>query len=276
MTAHDDNSPSGYRGATQDIDALVQHHLFLLCPNNSGSSFLQRALATCKATWNLVLEGQHAPGFAGPVPGRALGHIWASSPQWVDAYRHASSHDWVKTRQAWYFQVFSHRPDASVFTTKSPPLLLAADQLRQAFKGTRFLQMVRNPYACTVGIRRSRLVLGDSDNEAVLRSAARHLVAVFNQQLRNRSEHGDISEAFTYEQMCENPASVERQITRLLPALADINLQRAIPVKGIYQEPLTNMNDRQIAQLSARDLAVLNEEFAGSEELFRAFGYSLI
>ena len=59
-------------GATCDLEQAVRTHLFGICPNNGGSTFLQKALATCRAIWSLPLEGQRMPGFVGPVISRRL------------------------------------------------------------------------------------------------------------------------------------------------------------------------------------------------------------
>ena len=60
-------------GALHDVERAVGTHLFGIAPNNSGSTFLKEALATCRATWNLSREGQHVLGFAGPIPGEQGG-----------------------------------------------------------------------------------------------------------------------------------------------------------------------------------------------------------
>ncbi len=45
-----------YFGAGRDLQSLVTTHLFVIVPEHAGSTFLQRALATCRATWNLPCE----------------------------------------------------------------------------------------------------------------------------------------------------------------------------------------------------------------------------
>ena len=45
-----------YFGAGRDLQRLVTTHLFVIVPEHAGSTFLQRALATCRATWNLPCE----------------------------------------------------------------------------------------------------------------------------------------------------------------------------------------------------------------------------
>ena len=53
--------------AGRDLADLIGMHLFVVCPNNSRSTFLAAALETCRATWRLPREGQMIRGFAGPT-----------------------------------------------------------------------------------------------------------------------------------------------------------------------------------------------------------------
>ena len=88
---------------------MIGTHLFVVCPNNSGSSFLTAALESCRATWRLPQEGQMIRGFAGPVTYRALGGpegeqwfpglLWASERSWLDLFTQPSSYDWPLTPQ---------------------------------------------------------------------------------------------------------------------------------------------------------------------------------
>ena len=43
-------------------------HLFVLCPNNGGSTMLTQYLARCRAVANLPREGQFMKCFVGPNP----------------------------------------------------------------------------------------------------------------------------------------------------------------------------------------------------------------
>lgn len=54
-------------GAGRDLAGLIGTHLFVVCPNNSRSTFLASALEPCRATWRLPREGQMIRGFAGPT-----------------------------------------------------------------------------------------------------------------------------------------------------------------------------------------------------------------
>ena len=68
--AGDGPRKADFLGAFHDLERVVDTHLFVICANNSGSTFLQKALATSRRTWNLPWEGRKAGGYVGPRPAR--------------------------------------------------------------------------------------------------------------------------------------------------------------------------------------------------------------
>ena len=277
-------------GAGRDLADLIGTHLFAVCPNNSGSTFLTAALETCRATWRLPQEGQMIRGFAGPAVSRAHGRerwfpglLWASEPRWRDLFADPRHYDWPRTRKAWYFHARAHVPDASVFVTKSTQHVLHVEQLVRHFHNAKFLFMVRNPYAVCEGIcRRYRTRLGPHyqrqfvvPGRSLPAAAATHVVHCLAWQRRNVEAYRDRGVFFTYEEMCGAPAAVAWKVRSLVPELADLNLRRRIAVKE-YDEVLTNMNARQIANLAAEDVAAFNRVFREHRETLGYFGYALL
>ena len=101
-----------YYGIEHDLASLIDTHLFVLCPNNSGGTFVKNALACSLHTWNLQREGQHTHGYVGPElrdSGRQL--VWAAESRWIDDYRW-SLFDWERTMRSWYAQAVSRSPTA--------------------------------------------------------------------------------------------------------------------------------------------------------------------
>ena len=112
-------------GTAHDLERVVTTHLFVICPNNSGTTFPKLALATSRRTWNLLSEGRQALGFAGPRTyddPRMAGspRIWAARRRWLDTLADPAEYDWPRTRKAWYFQAHARDPAASVFVEKTP------------------------------------------------------------------------------------------------------------------------------------------------------------
>ena len=161
-------------GAGLDLADRIETHLFVVCPNNSGSSFLTAALETCRAAWRLPREGQMIRGSPGRPPGSPRGANGGSPaccgfraaldrpllrPAPLRLAAHAqgvaapvvtavSEPDWPRTRRAWYWYARAHHPHASVFVTKSTHHVLHVEQLVRHFRNARFAFMVRNPTPC--------------------------------------------------------------------------------------------------------------------------------
>ena len=277
-------------GAGRDLDRLIRTHLFVVCPNNSGSSFLTVALEGCRAAWRLPREGQGVRGFAGPVTWQPQGRdrwfpglLWASEQRWIDLFADPRSYDWPRTRKAWYWYARAHAPDASVFVTKSTQHVLHVEQLARHFRDARFLFMVRNPYAVCEGIcRRYRTGFPTlyhrqftAPGRSLPAAAATHVAHCLAWQRRNVEAWRDRGVFFTYEQMCGEPAAVARKVRTLVPALDDLVLRRRIAVKD-YDETLTDMNERQIANLDPEDVAAFNRVFREHRDTLGWFGYELM
>ena len=282
--------PRSNQGMVRKLQRQIRTHLFIICPNNSGSSVLKEALATCRNTWNLVLEGQGTPGFVGPptvwtpAPGEPSARwIWASRQGWIDALRDPDAYDWPRTRVAWYGAAYARDPAATVFATKSPPFLLYVEELLRHFPDARLLFMVRNPYAVCEGIcRRYRESFLSGDREGfkapdggLEEAAATHVANCLRWQRRNLEAHGERGVLFTYEAMCADPAGTEERIQALVPALDDLNLRRRHAVKE-YDEVLTDMNARQIERLDAAQIAAFNSVFAARRDDLGYFRYGLM
>ena len=283
-------APQGNQGMVRKLRRQVKTHLFIICPNNSGSSFLKQALAACRNTWNLQLEGHGTPGFVGPptvwtpAPGEPSARwIWASRQDWMDALRDPDAYDWPRTRKAWYAAAYARDPAATLFVTKSPPFLLYVDELVRHFPDARFLFMVRNPYAVCEGIcRRYRQSFLSGDRTefeepagGLEAAAATHVANCLRWQRRNLETHGERGVLFTYEAMCADPAGAEEGIRALVPALDDLNLRRRHAVKE-YDEELTDMNAQQVERLDADRVNAFNRVFAARRDDLGHFGYGLM
>jgi hypothetical protein len=256
----------------------IRRHLFLLAPNNSGSTFLAAALADCARAWSLPREGQHVAGFHGPSSrGTGTRLLWAADPASVAAFRDAAAYDWARTRRAWEFHARAVQEGADTLVIASPPFLLIPDQLAAEFPGAAFLIMVRNPYAVAEGIIRRGPAAGPvAPGDSLAAAAARHIVAALAAQEANRVALGARAVFFTYEAMCAAPETVTARVAALAPELADLDLAHARPVKGRYDEPLRDMNAEQIARLTPGQIADLDAVFAAHRPLLARFGYDRV
>jgi len=255
------------------LKAKVTTHLFIVCPNNSGSTFLKNALATSQFTWNLQREGQNTKGFAGPVPVNKSPHLpllWASDNESIRYLSDMSLYNWPKIKYAWYGQANANSNSACVFVEKSPPFLLNVGMLADNFENAKFIIMVRNPYAVVEGICRRK------GQPGLIDKAARHVVTCLAYQRKNIESYGSKSVYFRYEDMCDTPRLVEKKLENMIPELGDLNLIQKIPVKGAYNEYLKNMNAQQIGRLDKGQISRINETLKGHEGILDFFGYQII
>ena len=265
-----------FAGATLNLDQCVDTHLFIIGPNNSGSTFVAKAIEQCAATWSLAREGQHMLGYVGPdaIAG-GVPLTWAGSPSSIQTMVNPANYDWHKTRKAWYFQARAMREDANVFVARTPSFLLIVNQLSAAFPGARFIFLLRNPYAIIEGICRRTGPRNPGRVEA-LRTATRHVVTCFEFQARNIRTHRSSGIFLSYEGICTNPVRARQSVQRLVPHLDDLDFDQKIAVKGMYDEVLRNMNGDQIGSLSDDDLEIINETMRPKMDLIRSCGYAII
>ena len=270
---------AAFLGALHDLERVVDTHLFVICANNSGSTFLRKALATSRRTWNLPKEGWMVLGHAGLRPGNH--RIWAARRRWLDVLNDPAEYDWPRARKVWYFQAHALDPAASVFVEKTPEHLFLVDALARHFRNARFLFMVRNPYAVCEGIcrvLRNRLRAGKYvplEGERLETVAARHVAVCLEQQRRNVETYGGHGIFFTYETMCAEPERVAHEIRLLVPELDDLNLRRRVAMRR-HHEMLTDMNPRQIARLTPGQIAAINRVFRRHRAVLDHFGYEMM
>lgn len=263
---------------------VIDTHLFVLCPNNSGSTFLTQALAQCRGTWSMVRdktwtmvrEGHSQPGFHGPhIRTLRRGHIWAGSEEWADEYRSATSFDWKANKSLWYRNARPRSWKATVFVEKSPPFLLIADQLRDNFENARFCIMVRHPLPVVEGILRAHASESSPDGRDMRVVAAQHVGRCLEYQARNIELLGDRAVVFTYETLCSDPKVVANQVKGLCPKLDDLDFDVRLRVKRRYDEQLRNMNSEQVARLDPQTLRIAEVELAPYTDAMARFGYTL-
>ncbi len=263
-------------GAQYNLVQQIGTHLFIICPNNSGSTFLRNAISLSEHVWSLQKEGQHTSGFVGPSATSIGAHlIWSTERHWLATLRDDTAYDWNISKKAWYFQASSQSPTATVFVTSSPPFLLDVQRLKDNFRNSKFIFMTRNPYAVVEGIFRRRKRLKSSRSN-LLQVAAEHVIFCLQQQQRNIAAYSADGVFFTYEQLCADPTAVAAKIQGLVPTLIDLNLSQTVAVKGLYNEPLRNMNADQIARLTKEQIAQLTAYFKLHMPILTAFGYCLM
>ena len=254
--------------------ATVRTSLIVLGPNNSGSTLLRNAIAASSGCWHLSREAQHISGFPGPST-RSTGTrlIWAASADRLTRVADPALHDWPRSWAAWMSAAQADDVGSPVIVMSSPPFLFLAQELARALPAARFVFLVRDPLAIAGGILRRGAQQTLSPGEKLVEVVARHVIACFERQRENVECPDTAGPLLRYEDMCADPASASQRILRLVPELGRIDLAQRVAVKGLYNEPLRNMNADSIGDLTPDELAVLNAHFARHGELFDFFGY---
>lgn len=261
-------------GAQHPLHKLTNTHIFIICPNNSGSTLLKKLLETSKHTWNLPREGQAMAGFKGiKTRGSESPLTWAADKQMLCKLQNPNNFDWEATRKQWYFQAYSQSPTASIFVEKSPSSLAYIDQLAQHFSNTQFVFMVRNPYAAIEGI--CRRLKNHMTLEQATTTATKHIIRCLQLQRNNIIKYQQQSCYFSYETLCDNAAHAKDVLKNLNSNLGDININTEFGIKQIQPKNITNMNQQQINRLGGQQLQMINLLLENHKELLLFFNYGI-
>lgn len=237
------------------------HYLFVLCSHSSGSTALWRLLQTSPNVSALPVEGQ----FVEPV-----GPLMRKTP-----WNEQAVLPWPAIKAEWEKLWDLGRP---ILLEKSPPHLVRAHSIEQAFSNAHFIVMVRNPYAyCEGSKRRGRTGLGYG-RDASYAQIARGWVREGEHQMGNLRLLQRVM-CITYEELADKPAATVAKLLAFMPGLERLDSQAAHLIhslEGWLERPLTNLNAVQIARLSAGDVAEINGVLRQHPEVMTFFGYDYL
>lgn len=216
--------------------------LFLMIPNNSGSTLMANILLTSKNCDHVFpLEGQFNPKFKGPRPDK-LG-VAGLFTEKEEIFSDENYYDWEHNKTIW-----KSRLDKSITIEKSPSSILRSDMYPKYFPGCKYLIMNRNPIAMAEGVMR-QFSNGDATK------AIKHAVRCFEVTNNIAKKHSNISLFITYEELTENTEKTLDKIKKFVPELSDIYVPNN-KIKNSYSE-IKNYNEQQISSLSDIDLSTM-------------------
>ena len=201
--------------------------------------------------------------------------IWAASEDRLARVADPALHDWSRSWAAWMNAAHAENTRARVIVLSSPPFMFLAEELARALPAAHFLLLVRDPLAIASGIVRRGDQQSLAPGEHLPEVVGRHIVACFERQRENVGALGENGLLLRYEDICADPAQAGHRILRHVQELEKVDLAQPVTVKGLYHEPLRNMNADTIGSLSASDLGALEAIFANHRELFDFFGYEV-
>lgn len=239
-------------------------HLFLLVANNSGSSILHDLIATSQQVAVLPGEGQFCDNFVGPVAYTfGVAHFFTKKEE---IFRNKKNYEWSVIKRQWDSLWAKDNVNAKIFLQKSPPDILRADMLKETFNNTKFIIMIRNPYAVVESVLRA-------NPQTFLVDAAEHAIRCLEIQLEN-SEIFLNDLVLRYEDFTENLEESVKNIEDFL-GVDDLDSSRVFNSKG-YTSKILNMNDSQIKRLTDKQLRIINNVFLKKLTVLTECGYELI
>ena len=238
--------------------------VFILGVNNSGTTILAKLLETHPEVRALPAEGQHLTT-AFPRPDLlGCGRLWSSR---MDVFRWSKDHDPMPALRAKKDWMKLYSKDKGILLEKSPPNTVRSLWLQRNFTPSRFLAIIRSPYAVCEGIRRRK--------EYNLHQAAAHW------NTANTCLLGDLQQIekkllVKYEDLVEDTQETLAKIERFLELERPFDLDDSVGLSAHSIEGTTtglrNLNEESMSRLSQADIYDINT-ICG--DLMRQLGYSL-
>ncbi|MFB1487460.1 MULTISPECIES: sulfotransferase [unclassified Thiocapsa] len=245
------------RWMTQDpaaLDAWVEQRLdlghspwlFILGLNNSGTTLLTRVLEQHPMIRSLPHEGQWLTPALPHPPTFGAARAWSSR---TDIFHWIETDDPTPARRIRYDWARYYPVRPGILLEKSPPNTLRSRWLEANFSPSRFIGIVRHPYAlCEGAQRRLGVPIEETarhwrDGTGILLDDAEHLQQVV---------------LMRYEDLTAHPAPLMRRLETFLDVPA-ASLNEAVlgEIRASYirkeSAPLRNMNPESFARLSDAD-----------------------
>jgi hypothetical protein len=243
---------------------LQRHYwLFILGCNNSGTTVLMRILESHPLIRTLPGEGQ---GYTNAIPSAARLGVSRTFSQRLELFRLTEEHDPTPAARMRYDWAPHYRPGPGILLEKTPTNVVRSRWLQHSFRPSRFVGIVRSPYAVCEGIRRRT---GTSIEEA-----AHHWRRVHEILLEDVG-HLERCLLVRYEDLCDRPEEHCERIARFLELDVPFDLEvigRDLTVPNIDETPhaLSSFNDKSLRRLSPRDIEIIGEI---TEIPMRRWGY---
>ncbi len=266
-------------------------YLFIIGINDSGTTWLQNNLSTCKNCVSFMSSknpfGIEGNGLVHRLDRKCnyfpndkqLGIVKMFSEKF-QIFRNSKNYNWQKIKKHWNntwkqnenFKTANPR----IFLEKTPSNLLIADILQREFKPSKFIILQRNPYAVCEGMIRTCKIKKKIDYTP--ERCARHWVFCSQKQMENiRSLKHVIW--FKYEDLAHDKQKIRQKINEFIPALNDINFSKpsqSHAMDGGKKRPFTNYNQRHIKNLSKKQIQEMNHVFNKHSDIMRFFNYEYL
>jgi hypothetical protein len=298
----DRNTPSGGFYDLLPLDAIVldvfHSFIHIITPTNSGSSFLKTVLQKSSKVMGYKEPESMKYFFSNGMikyPGVTLHNIpnlfYTLDSKFLDTVNSDVVNNYEDILHFLYHTILSEHelsnPECLYnyehFLDKNPLNLAIVKKINKVSPNSKFIFLVRNPYAIAYGLNRMHEAKKtnykassgeDLDLNWTWNMVGTHVNNMFKYQKDN--VEGTPGLLVKYEDMVNSTTSVEQQIKTFLN-IDDINLKEIQDsVKdGAYSTEIQDYNEFAISQLSDEVVAELKEIFTQSKELYDYFGYTL-
>jgi Sulfotransferase family len=225
--------------------------LFVLGLNNSGTSLLTRVLESHPRIRSLGAEGQL---LTKALPSPEGYGVWRNWTKRLDVFHWTEESDPAPATRVRYDWAFYAEPGPGILLEKSPPNAVRSRWFQRHFAPSRFIAVVRSPYAVSEGIRRRT---GLSIEDAALHWARG------NETLLEDGSHLDHFLVLTYEGLCARP---EEQLERVEGFLElETPFDRSVVAEPIVvrevggkPRPILDRNAESIERLTPDEVETIN------------------
>ncbi len=255
------------RWPTPEYDDNNQpHFLFLITPPYSGSTAIAKILDTGRRTMTLSNNGEGQ----WLIPGLCKKDRW--NPDKKVNYK--------SIKAVWLNKYQSKKKlnqDIEVVIEKSPPNMVRIENITSLFKNHSFLANNRNPYANCASIlyrlynptkismeKRKRILEQLAEGWLMRSRRIKELIIKYKVPL------------LTYEQFCQNPSSILDSLNLPKGVSEDIDINAEVKVKDYKPQIISNHNERQISNLTKKDIENINHILEKERNLLDFFGYDLL
>lgn len=238
--------------------------LFILGLNNSGTSLLSHLLSQHADIRRLPSAGQ---GLSKAIP-RASAHgvsrRWTSRPS---VFRWTEDSDPTAARRLRYDWARYYPKRPGILLEKSPPNTLRSRWLQRHFRPSRFIAIVRSPYAVCEGMRRREGI--------PIAEAAQHWRRGHEWLLEDLPRLDHVLHV-SYEQLCDAPETELKRLQQFLSLTTPFDrsiLDPALPTHNVEGRPrhVGNLNAESLARLSDDDIRLIGDL---TTPVLTAWGYS--
>ena len=236
--------------------------LLLLTPPNSGST----------AIANFVGQLRAVAGLQNRYEGQWLLKGMSDRRRWEPDRKF----DWHSVKAVWSVRIEQRRqrrPKIEYIFEKSPPHMVRYKELLKIFNHHGVVINNRNPYASISSKFFRYIDFQKADEERrndVLVNFAKRWVER-GHILKEIAERENYP-VLTYEDFCENPLAV-LDLFNLSHLKNKIDASHKVKVKDYEDQPIINMNYKQIAKLNDEQIEKIMKILKGNEDILRFFGY---